>query len=48
MTIQMKKAIELDLQKSNFVTEFTSINPCLWDAEHNLQHIDEVKFKGFI
>jgi hypothetical protein len=44
----MKTAIENDLQKTQFVTELTSINPCIWDIEHNLKNIDKVNFIVFL
>lgn len=38
----MSTAIEKDLGKTPFVTEFTSLIPCIWDVEYSLDHIDEV------
>lgn len=37
----MTSAIEKDLGKSPFVTEITSLQPCIWDVEYSLDHIDE-------
>ena len=42
MKDQMLVAIEKDLGKSKFVTELTSLYPCLWEIQHDLTNIDEV------
>ena len=42
MSTQMTGALQKDLNKSGFVSELTSIQPCLWDIEYNLEHLDEV------
>lgn len=43
----MTAAIEKDLGKSPFVTELTSVQPCFWDIEYSLDHVDKVKFNHF-
>jgi len=43
MTIQMTAAIEKDLGKSPFVTELTSLQPCIWDIEYSLDHVTQVR-----
>ena len=42
MSIQMTAAIEKDLGKSPFVTELTSLQPCIWDIEYSLEHVEKV------
>ena len=42
MTPKLTAALESDLGKSAFVTELTSLAPCLWDVEYSLENIDEV------
>lgn len=40
MMIQLKKACETDLQIAFFATEMSNINPCLWDIDFALDHVD--------
>jgi hypothetical protein len=42
MKDDLTSAIKKDLGKAPFVTELTSITPCVWDVKYNLKHIDKV------
>ena len=35
-------ALEKDLGKSKFVSEFTSLLPCIWDIDYSLENVDKV------
>jgi hypothetical protein len=43
MTDELTSALEKDLGKSKFVSELTSIMPCLWDVEYSLERVEQVR-----
>jgi hypothetical protein len=42
MKDELTSALEKDLGKSKFVSEFTSLYPCIWDIEYSLANVEKV------
>ncbi len=43
MKEELTGALEKDLGKSKFVSEFTSLLPCIWDVDYSLENVEKVK-----
>ena len=42
MKDELTGALEIDLGKSKFVSEFTSLLPCIWDIDYSLENVEKV------
>ncbi len=42
MKDELTGALEQDLGKSKFVSEFTSLLPCIWDVDYSLENVEKV------
>jgi aldehyde dehydrogenase (NAD+) len=42
MKDELTGALEQDLGKSKFVSEFTSLLPCIWDIDYSLENVEKV------
>jgi len=42
MKDELTSALEKDLGKSKFVSEFTSLLPCIWDIDYSLENVEKV------
>jgi len=44
MKDELTGSLEIDLGKSKFVSEFTSLLPCIWDIDYSLENVEKVTF----